>query len=121
MGLTAACLLGLIAAFVTLQSLASFHTARYMLQLEALPRHDDCACPGCGTGPPLGPCWVCEHCETRFDTFATRGKCPACGAWYLETTCPHCRTTHHVDRWFPGQPAREVVAGPSPYGEGDRG
>ena len=36
-------------------------------------------------------------------------KCPACGAWYLQTTCPHCRTQHHIDQWFEAQPKEEVL------------
>jgi hypothetical protein len=71
-----------------------------VLFLLGLPRHDECVCPNCSIGPPRGPFWVCEHCQTRFDTFDTRGKCPACGAWYLEPQCPHCRRSNHIDRWF---------------------
>jgi Zn-dependent protease len=92
--------LGLIAAFIALRSLVAFQTAGYMLRLESLPRHRDCACPDCRQAPPCGQFWVCEHCQTRFDTFQTRGKCPACGAWFLETACPHCHAVHHIDLWY---------------------
>ncbi len=109
-----AVLLGLVSAFITLRSLMAYQAAQYMLRLEALPRHGHCLCPGCGTAPPMGACWVCEHCQSRFDTFDTRGKCPACGAWYLETTCPFCRTTHHIDRWFPEQTVAQPLA-PRPF------
>jgi Zn-dependent protease len=102
-------MLALIAAFVVLRSWSAFQVARHMLHLEQLPRHRDCACPNCHEGPPRGPYWECEHCSTRFDTFQTRGKCPACGAWYLDTTCPYCRAEHHVDRWFAGRPDEEVL------------
>jgi Zn-dependent protease len=102
-------LLGLIAVFIGLRSVMAYQVARYMIQLERLPRHRECACPSCHANPPSGPFWLCEHCATRFDTFTTRGKCPACGAWYLDTTCPHCRARHHIDRWFEGQPAEEVL------------
>ena len=102
-------LLGLIAAFVALRSFSAFRVSRYMIQLENLPRHRECTCPSCGISPPAGPFWACEHCATHFDTFRTRGKCPGCGAWYLETACPHCRTQHHIDQWFAAQPAEEVL------------
>jgi Zn-dependent protease len=102
-------MLGLIAAFIGLRSFSAFGLARAMLQLERLPRHQDCACPGCGVNPPRGPYWICEHCERQFDTFETRGQCPDCGAWYLETGCPHCRTDHHIDQWFTGRREEEVL------------
>jgi hypothetical protein len=108
-----AILFAFICGFVVLRSMSAFQAARYMVQLESLPRHTHCACPACGTPPPCGQFWSCEHCHERFDTFATRGKCPACGAWYLDTTCPHCRATNHIDRWFPHQ-----VAITTPHGFG---
>jgi Zn-dependent protease len=97
-----ALMLGMIAAFVALRSLVSLQQARAVLAVQALPRHADAACPSCGTGPPRGPFWVCEHCHTRFDLFEGKGKCPACGAWYLHPTCPHCHQQGHIDRWFAG-------------------
>src|SRR5262249_12222438 len=78
----------------------AFQAARSMLRLEQLPRHEDCVCPSCGEAPPRGDYWQCEHCVTRFDTFLMRGRCPGCGAWYLETACPHCHATNHIDAWF---------------------
>lgn len=99
-------LLAVIAAFVGLRSFVSFGQARAMLLLEALPRHANCICPHCGIGAPQGAFWVCEHCQHRFDLFASRGQCPACGAWYLQPDCPHCRHSSHIDRWtrLPAEP-----------------
>jgi Zn-dependent protease len=93
---------GLISAFIVLRSLVSFQHARAVRQLEALPRHENAACPTCGIAPPRGPYWVCEHCQTRFDLFDHRGHCPACGAWYLHPACPHCHQAGHIDTWLPG-------------------
>ena len=98
-----AVLFGFIAGFIVLRSLVSFQTARAVLALQALPRHEGAACPHCGTGPPRGKHWLCEHCETRFDLFDSRGQCPACGAWYLDPACPHCYKKEHIDRWLKGQ------------------
>jgi Zn-dependent protease len=95
--------LGIIAAFIILQSLGSWQRSRAALFLLELPRHDECECPVCGIGPPRGPFWVCEHCHTRFDLFDSHGKCPACGAWYMEPDCPHCRNATHIDKWFPSE------------------
>lgn len=100
-------LLGVIAAFVGLRSFVSFQQARVMLMLEALPRHHGYACPSCATAPPHGAFWVCEHCGHRFDLFASRGQCSACGAWYLHPDCVHCRESNHIDRWeAASQPSR---------------
>jgi Zn-dependent protease len=91
-----------IAVFIVLRSLVSFQAARSVLALEALPRHEGVACPNCGTAPPRGPFWVCEHCQTRFDLFDHKGHCPACGAWYLHPACPHCHQASHIDDWLAG-------------------
>lgn len=99
-----AILLGLIAAFITLRSLVSLQHARGALALEALPRHEHLRCPNCQVAPPQGPFWVCEHCQSRFDLFDSRGNCPGCGAWYLRPTCPHCQEQNHIDRWVPTEP-----------------
>ncbi len=94
-------LFSLLASFIIFRSLISFQQSRAILSLLELPRHHECTCPRCGIGPPKGTFWVCkEHCQTRFDLFATRGKCPGCGAWYLTPECPHCHRTNHIDKWF---------------------
>ena len=94
-------LLSLVAAFMVIRSAVALQQSRAVLFLLGLPRHDECACPHCAIGPPKGPFWVCEHCHTRFDLFDAHGKCPACGARYLNPDCPHCRHTNHIDQWFP--------------------
>jgi Zn-dependent protease len=115
---TGALFLGFIAAFIALRSFLAFQAAQAMLRLERLPRHEHCRCPGCGKSPPRGEFWQCEHCVTRFDTFATRGRCPGCGAWYLETACPHCHALHHVDVWYRPEDVRDpIVLSPEPEGE----
>jgi Zn-dependent protease len=97
-------ILGLITIFIVMQSMNAYRIATYQGAIEELPKHEDCACPRCMQAPPRGRHWVCDECETRFDTFQTQGKCPACGAWYLNTTCPHCHDTHHIDRWYLHRP-----------------
>ncbi|NBO94026.1 MAG: peptidase M50 [Planctomycetia bacterium] len=101
--------LGLISLFVAVVSANSFRVARHAQHMQDLPRHADCACPSCLTGPPRGKFWTCEECEAQFDTFDTRGVCPDCGAWFLPTTCPDCRETHHIDRWFSCRPGVGLV------------
>ncbi len=93
--------LGILAAFVVFRSAAGFFQARGVLHVQSLPRHDEAACPHCNNHPPKGPFWVCDHCETRFDTFTHRGNCPGCGAWFYETGCPDCGRKNRIDSWFP--------------------
>jgi Zn-dependent protease len=113
LGPVGALLTALVAVFIVLRSQIAYQGAQYMLRVEKLPRHTGVACPGCGQPPPCGTFWVCEHCQTRFDTFDTRGKCPACGAWYLDTTCPYCHAQHHIDQWYPS-PRPERAPTPAP-------
>jgi Zn-dependent protease len=109
-------MLCVMALFITMQSAASYQMSKQALFMESLPLHADCACPTCYNGPPLGPLWVCNECGRRFDTFDTRGKCPDCGMWYLQTRCPKCGETHHVDRWFEYRPGTGLVRRPAEDG-----
>ncbi len=94
-------MIGFVALFIVFRSLVGFQQARAVLLLLDLPRHHDCACPTCHMNPPRGAFWVCsEHCQTRFDLFNARGRCPGCGAWYLKPNCPYCQRVNHIDRWF---------------------
>ena len=47
--------------------------------------------------------------QIRDEFAGQEGKCPACGAWYLETACPYCRSQHHIDQWFAQQSDEEVL------------
>jgi Zn-dependent protease len=101
-------MMGVVAIFIILRSITGFQQARAVLMLLDLPRHDDCTCPHCQINPPRGAFWVCsEHCQTRFDLFDTRGRCPGCGAWYLRPDCPHCGRVSHIDRWY--DPSAELA------------
>ncbi|MGL4554542.1 MAG: site-2 protease family protein [Gemmataceae bacterium] len=106
-------IMGFICLFVALVSANSFRFAKHAQHMQNLPRHTGCACPACHAAPPAGPFWSCDECQARFDTFDTRGKCPSCGAWFLRTACPHCRETHHIDRWFAYRPGVGLVERPA--------
>ncbi len=97
-------MLSFIALFVTMHSAAAFQMSKHALHMERLPRHGDCACPACFAAPPKGLFWRCDECGQYFDTFDSRGMCPACGMWYLQTRCIACGETHHVDRWHAYRP-----------------
>jgi Zn-dependent protease len=102
--LVGAMILGFMAFFIITTSLTAFFQAGHFLHIQSLPRNPDAQCPSCGTHPPSGAFWVCSECQTRFDTFATQGTCPACGGWYLDTACPDCGKISHISRWFREQP-----------------
>ena len=44
-------------------------------------------CPKCHWEPDDSCRWVCDVCNTRWNTFNTFGKCPTCGKIYEETAC----------------------------------
>ena len=105
-------MVAVIALFVAMRSFVAYQQAGAGLALLALPRHESCACPACKVAPPKGPFWVCEHCDTRFDLFAGRGRCSACGAWYLAPACVHCHQKAHIDRWFDPNSTAELPPEP---------
>lgn len=44
-------------------------------------------CPKCSWEPDGDSHWVCQVCNTRWNTFETRGRCPSCGKVYEDTAC----------------------------------
>ncbi len=96
--------IGVLAAFVAMRSWAGFQSARLLARIAAAPRHAEAACPACKAHPLDGNFWQCEHCGTRFDTFASRGVCPGCGAEFPQTRCFDCLHASPMAQWF-AQPA----------------
>lgn len=45
------------------------------------------SCPRCDWEPDDACRWVCTVCNTHWNTFETRGVCPACGKVHEETQC----------------------------------
>jgi hypothetical protein len=45
------------------------------------------SCPKCGWEPDESCRWVCDVCDTRWNTFETHGVCPNCGKVYKDTMC----------------------------------
>ena len=76
-----------------------FAQARELMRLAKLPRHDGFACPSCQVAPVAGNFWVCGHCRTAFDTFATHAVCPQCGAQFNATACLECSAAHPLSEW----------------------
>jgi hypothetical protein len=56
-------------------------------------------CPRCKWSPPRSARWSCS-CLHAWNTFDTRGKCPACGHQWHETQCLSCQQwSPHAD-WY---------------------
>ena len=56
-------------------------------------------CPRCGWQPRAEDRWQCT-CLHVWNTFDTRGRCPACAFQWTETMCPSCaRFSPHED-WY---------------------
>lgn len=45
-------------------------------------------CPKCSWVPNANCKWKCSVCNTRWNTFDTRGQCPNCNKVYETTQCP---------------------------------
>jgi hypothetical protein len=97
--------LGLIALFMGGNSWRSFQHARLLHNMEKAPARSDAQCPACQAPPPLGPFWVCHHCRTQFDTFATQAVCPKCQQPFPVTACPFCGAFRPIAEWL--QPRAE--------------
>lgn len=52
-----------------------------------MPTETYVRCPKCSWEPLAESRWRCDECETLWDTFETRGHCPACGKVYIDTQC----------------------------------
>jgi len=91
--------IGIMAAFILMNSWRAWQMARSLVREEQILRRDGMSCPACGASPPKGDFWLCSNCQTRFDTFQTLGTCPRCGDSFPITTCPACGATHRMTEW----------------------
>jgi hypothetical protein len=56
-------------------------------------------CPRCKWLPSSEERWVCK-CGHRWNTFWTRGLCPACRYRWTETTCQKCGESSTHSEWY---------------------
>jgi hypothetical protein len=56
-------------------------------------------CPKCHWKPGDADRWECV-CQHSWNTFQTRGRCPACGKQWTETQCPHCGEWSPHEAWY---------------------
>lgn len=56
-------------------------------------------CPKCAWSPRKTDRWMCA-CGHTWNTFDTRGICPACDAAWRETQCLRCHAWSLHDSWY---------------------
>ena len=56
-------------------------------------------CPKCAWTPGKHDRWMCA-CGHRWNTFDTRGICPACDAAWRDTQCLRCQAWSPHDDWY---------------------
>lgn len=56
-------------------------------------------CPLCRWRPARSDRWVCG-CGESWNTFETRGRCPACGHQWTWTECLRCHGRSAHARWY---------------------
>jgi TIR domain len=56
-------------------------------------------CPDCGWVPDEDSHWQC-YCGHSWNTFETRGQCPACERKYTTTQCLNCNNISGHARWW---------------------
>jgi len=91
--------IGIMAAFILMNCWGGLMQARALARVANAPRHAEFACPVCHMAPPQGAFWMCGKCRKPFDTFATGGVCPNCGAQYAATSCPECGNLRPIEDW----------------------
>ena len=60
-------------------------------------------CPNCGWEPGSHDRWMCL-CLNVWNTFDTRGLCPACRHQWLETQCLRCEVMARHEDWYVEEP-----------------
>jgi len=60
-------------------------------------------CPRCAWEPGRHDLWACT-CLHSWNTFETRGVCPACGRKWAETQCPRCNEWSRHEEWYVDEP-----------------
>jgi hypothetical protein len=102
----------------------TFERAYWLLKKD--PRHDEkldsifklddleffvgVRCPLCRWQPGASDMWFCEGtgtpekftdgCGTRWNTFATRGRCPGCAHQWSWTVCLRCGGWSLHEEWY---------------------
>jgi hypothetical protein len=58
-------------------------------------------CPKCSWEPGREDRWCCDPgCGHVWNTFETRGRCPACDKQWRDTVCLRCQMWSLHDDWY---------------------
>lgn len=60
-------------------------------------------CPRCAWTPGKHDRWMCA-CGHAWNTFDTRGICPACDAKWRDTQCLKCHAWSAHEAWYVDEP-----------------
>jgi Zn-dependent protease len=91
--------MGVVAIFVLSNCWQGWKESQLLKQMETIPRHEHYTCPSCRAHPMRAPLWICGGCQTRFDTFETKGTCPKCFMTFNKTRCPECGAHNLIQDW----------------------
>lgn len=94
-----------IAAYMLMTCWRGMKGALALMRLEKMPRRQGFACPACGSKPPFGAHWRCDHCRALFDPFETGGICPGCREDDPVAMCVDCFAKSSVNAWRAGADA----------------
>lgn len=104
----------IMAGYMLMNCWNGLQAARSLIRNEKLPRRAGFACPSCQAAPPLGAHWQCAQCNQPFDTFATGGVCPNCGAQFHTTTCGYCHQQSLLQAWVVPRPVNYATLNGEP-------
>lgn len=80
----------LIAVFIFANCYSGLLRAVTLTSIATAPRRRGLKCPNCGSAPPIGKFWLCQHCQLEFDAFLNQAKCPLCLRRLEEVLCFDC-------------------------------
>lgn len=100
--------IGILAIFMGINCWRALQHSRVLRQVEQAPVYQGARCPNCQEPPLVGAFWLCNVCQTRFDTFATGAQCPNCHQRFPITTCIQCGASNPMSDWL-GQQAPPII------------
>ncbi len=111
--------LGVLSAFILLNSWRGLKRALYLMRLAKIPRREGLACPECGAAPPTGAFWACPQCRNPFDVFEAKGICPSCGTAGAGSAmgCMECGAASPIGAWTPSAEPPAPPASTVPEGD----
>ncbi|APR82309.1 Hypothetical protein A7982_07658 [Minicystis rosea] len=73
------------------------------IDIDDITRGAKIRCPRCRYPPRASDRWGCD-CGHVWNTFDTRGKCPACKRQWHDTQCLACHKWSRHEDWYARSP-----------------